>query len=82
VLAFTVPPQVNFALECPAAVVAGERLVAGVLPRVGDQVGRLAKGFPADCAFVRLFTCSATRSKVNKRLKFCSKRIHRITFFY
>jgi endogenous inhibitor of DNA gyrase (YacG/DUF329 family) len=31
---------------------------------------------------VRLFTCSATRSKVNKRLKFCSKRIHRITFFY
>jgi hypothetical protein len=68
VLAFAVPPQVNFALESPAAVVAGERLVAGVLPRVGNQVGRLAKGFPADGAFVRLFTC--TQSNFNKRLYF------------
>ncbi len=86
VLAFAVPPQVNFALESPAAVVAGERLVTGVLPRVGDQVGRLAKGFPADGAFVRLFTCS-TRSNSNKRLTFFSNMdldvyLHRITFLY
>ena len=58
VLAFAVPPQVNFALEGASAVVASERLVAGVLPGVCDQVGRLAEGFPADRALVRLFACN------------------------
>ncbi len=57
-LTFAVSPQVNFALESSAAVVAGERLVAGVLPRVGDQVGRLTKRFPADGTLVRFLTCT------------------------
>lgn len=56
-LTLAVTPQVDFALESSAAVVAGERLVARVFARMGDQVGRLAEGFPADRALVRLFTC-------------------------
>ena len=55
-LAFLVPPQVDFSLESSSAVIAGERFVAGVLPGVRDQVGRLAECFAADRTFVGLFT--------------------------
>lgn len=57
VLALAMAPQIDFALESAAAVVARERLVPRVLPGVGDQVGRLAESFAADRALVRLFTC-------------------------
>jgi hypothetical protein len=41
VLCLFVAAQVNLALEGPAAEVAGEGLVAGVLPRVRDEVAAL-----------------------------------------
>lgn len=57
VLAVAVPPQVDLALEGLVAESAGKRLVAGVLAHVGDQIGRLAEGFAAHDALVRLLTC-------------------------
>lgn len=68
VLAFSVPPQVNFALKSSSAMIASKRFVAGVLPRVSDQVGRLTKGFAAYCALVRLFTCTQSNCL---QLKIC-----------
>lgn len=58
VLAFAMTPQINFALERSAAMVASERFVTSVFPGVSDQVGWLAEGFPTDRALVRLFTCA------------------------
>ncbi len=60
VLAVAVPPQVDLALEGLVTESAGERLVAGVLAHVGDQIGRLAEGFTAHDALVRLLTCNIT----------------------
>ena len=57
VLALAVPAQVHFPLEGAAALVAGERLVTGVLARVRDQVRRLAERLPANGALVRLLPC-------------------------
>ena len=53
-LAVAMPPQVHFALEGLVAESAGERFVARVLAHVGDEIGRLAKGFAAHDALVRL----------------------------
>ena len=63
VLAVAVPPQIDLALEGLVTESAGERLVAGVLAHVGDQIGRLAEGFAAHDALVRLFTCNITIAK-------------------
>lgn len=49
-------PTVDFPLERPAADVAREGLVAGVFPRVRDQVRRLTERLPTHCAFVRLLS--------------------------
>jgi hypothetical protein len=57
VLRFLVPAQVDFALEGPAAQVARERFVPGVLPAVRDQVGRLAERLAAHLTFVRFLAC-------------------------
>lgn len=57
VLRLLVPAQVDFALERLVAQFAGERFVAGVFARVGDQVGALAESFPAYLALVGLLTC-------------------------
>lgn len=59
VLAVAVPPQVDLALEGLVAKSAGERFVTGVLTHVGDQIGRLAEGFAAHDALVRLLTCNS-----------------------
>lgn len=56
-LRFLVPAQVDFALKGPAAQVARERFVSGVLPAVRDQIGRLAERFTAHLTFVRFFAC-------------------------
>ena len=82
VLAVAVSPQVDLALEGLVTESAGERLVAGVLAHVGDQIGRLAEGFAAHDALVRLLTCnnrrpSRERKKQTKNgtiLFLCSKR--------
>lgn len=57
VLAVAVPPQVDLALERLVAQAASERLVAGVLAHVGDEIGRLAERFAAHNALVRLLSC-------------------------
>ena len=54
--AVRVASEVDLALEGAAADVAGERLEAGVLAAVRDQVGGLAEGLAADYALVWLFT--------------------------
>ncbi len=64
VLTLAVPPQVDFALESAAAVVASKRLVTSMLPRVGDQVGRLAESLTTDRAFVRLLTCKLKKKSM------------------
>ncbi len=53
---FYMSPEVYFPLEGLAAARAGERLVARVLPAVGDEVGGLAERFAADRALVGFFT--------------------------
>lgn len=58
VLRLFVAPQVDLALERLVAQFAGERLVAGVLARVRDQVGALAERFAAHLALVGFFTCA------------------------
>jgi len=65
VLAVAVPPQVDLALEGLVTESAGERLVAGVLAHVGDQIGRLAEGFAAHDALVWLLTCKQSTGKQN-----------------
>lgn len=82
VLAVAMSPQVDLALEGLVTESAGKRLVAGVLAHVGDQIGRLAEGFAAHDALVRLLTCnnrrpSRERKKETKNgtvLFLCSKR--------
>ena len=56
VLRLLVSPQVNLPLEGPAAEIAGERFVAGVLPGVSYQVAALTEGFPAHHTLVRLLS--------------------------
>lgn len=56
VLRLLVAAQVDLALERASAQVARERLEAGVLAAVRDQVGRLAERLAAHAALVRLFT--------------------------
>lgn len=68
VLAVAVPPQVDLALEGLVAQTASERLVSSVLAHVGDQIGRLAEGFTAHDAFVRLFTCNNVGEKKTKTI--------------
>ena len=76
VLALLVAAQVDLALEGAAAVVAGERLVAGVLARVRDQVRRLAERLAAHGALVRLLTCSpSTDQHINKTLRYETRKI-------
>ena len=82
VLAVAVSPQVDLALEGLVTESAGERLVAGVLAHVGDQIGRLAEGFAAHDALVRLLTCNNRRPSRERKKKtkngtilfLCSKR--------
>ncbi len=54
--------QVNLALEGPAAEVAWEGLVAGVLPRVRDEVAALWERLAAHDTLVRLLACSKQSS--------------------
>lgn len=63
VLAVPVPPQIDLALERLVAQSAGERLVAGVLAHVGDEIRRLAERFAAHDALVRLLSCCPGEKK-------------------
>lgn len=54
VLRLPVPSQVHLPLESSAAELAGERLEAGVLPRVRDQVTALRERLAAYLTLVRL----------------------------
>lgn len=56
VLGLLVSTEVDLPLKSPTAQVAGEGLVARVLPRVGDEVGALGESLPAHLAFVRFLT--------------------------
>lgn len=55
---FTVSAKVHFPLESFLTETAGEGLVAGVLPHVGDEVGGLTERLPAHYALVGLLTCN------------------------
>jgi len=68
VLRLLVPPQVHFALEPFAALVAAERLEARVLAAVRDEVGALAERLAAHLALVGLLTCVQGTPK-KKRVK-------------
>ena len=50
---FHVTPEVDFSLEGPTALGAGEGLEARVLPAVSDEVGTLTERLAADRALVR-----------------------------
>ncbi len=56
VLNVSVPLEVDLPLESLVAKVARERLVAGMLSHVGDEIGRLAEGLVAHHAHVGLLT--------------------------
>lgn len=49
--------EVHLALERLLAEATGEGLVPGVLPHVGDEVGRLTERLAAHHAFVGLLSC-------------------------
>lgn len=51
-LGVDVTAQIHLPTKCAPAVLAGERLEACVLPRVGDEVGGLTEGLATVCAFV------------------------------
>jgi hypothetical protein len=53
-VSFSVTATVHFSLECSAADVAGERLVASMLSGVCDQVRGLGEALSTDSATVRL----------------------------
>lgn len=61
---FSVAPEVHLALEGLVAESAGEGLVAGVLPHVRDEVGRLAEGLAAHHALVGLLACREQGGKL------------------
>ena len=63
-LRFDVTSQVNLALKGSRTEVAGERLEAGVLAAVCDQVGGLAERLAAHATHVRLLSCNATRMRL------------------
>ena len=63
VLGFPVPPEIHFPLELLLANPAGERLVAGVLPHVRDQIRRLAERFPAHDTPVRFLSWQTDKQK-------------------
>jgi hypothetical protein len=68
VLAVAVSTQVDFTLEGLVAKAASKRFVARVLAHVSDEIGRLAEGFAAHDALVRLLTFfffSKTNNKQN-----------------
>ena len=73
VLAVAMSPQVDLALEGLVTESAGEWLVAGMLAHVGDQIGRLAEGFAAHDALVRLLTCNNRQTK--RKHQFSDSRI-------
>lgn len=73
-------PQVDFALESSAAMIAGERLVTSVLSGVSDQVGRLAEGFTANGAFVWLLTCPSKHIQSDKNTHTFDTKLE--LFFY
>ncbi len=68
VLTVAMASQVDLALERFVAQAAGERLVAGVLAHVRDQVRRLAERFAAHDALVRLLTCAPSDAKNSHQL--------------
>lgn len=67
-LRFSVPAQVHFPLEGPAADFTGEWLEACVLAAVGDQVRRLAECLATHLALVRFFTGVYVRVLLHVRL--------------
>lgn len=69
---FPMSPQIDFPLESFVAQATSERFVAGVLPRMRDQIGTLAERFTTHYAFMRLLTCST--KKRNKFLILYSYR--------
>jgi len=62
VLGLGVAAQVDFALERPRADAARERLEAGVLAAVRDEVRRLTEGLATLTTHVRLLTCDTSRN--------------------
>ena len=58
VLRLAVTAQINLALERSGADAAGERLEAGVLATVSDEVRRLTKGLATLATNVRLLSCN------------------------
>jgi len=57
VLRLGVTSQVDLALERPGAGPTSERLEAGVLATVSDEIGRLTEGLATLATNVRLLSC-------------------------
>lgn len=66
-LALPVSAQIDLPLERLVAQATRERLVAGVLAQVRDQVGRLAERLAAHHALVRFLACTDQKKKKKRK---------------